>query len=48
LAGAIVGVLSLPDRGASLGIAGRQRVDVKYQWRQGVEDLLRLAAKLER
>jgi phosphatidylinositol alpha-1,6-mannosyltransferase len=48
LADGIAKVLSLPDRGASLGVAGRQRVDAQYQWRRGIESLLRLAAKVER
>jgi len=48
LAQAIEKVLAMPDRGASLGAAGRQIVDTRYQWRRGVEDLLALATGVKR
>ena len=48
LAQGIEKVLAMPDRGASLGVAGRHRVDARYQWRRGVEDLLTLATGVKR
>ncbi len=48
LAQAIKKVLAMPDRGASFGVAGRQRVDTRYQWRRGVEDLLALKTGVNR